>query len=309
MMFANLVLIDDVLNEMTRVRSLLCEPAESLQYIVGMSELQWITFTKNTPAWGESAATVVDSPIVGLLSDFIFNPREHEQYGLEAKDYIELQQNSILPLTDFIEQHSCNDYNSLKSSAATVGNRLWAITGEDSYLKMTTCQEVQHHCLRADIVGINVRFMCSDTCGCSGIYSGLWDMARSGWGCPEIRCRDRMLKTLKSSAQCQDSNLTYLEQTGWGFLIDRLRETNHITEIQHSNLTNLGCEAVKFIPSVKKYTTFEWRQFYDLCSLDEGAKNYGLASFCPVSCGCSNAVSHGAKANCSGLCPKKCCQL
>lgn len=306
MVFANFVLIDDMLDEMKKARSILCDPEESLQYIVGVNELQWITFTKNTPTWGETVESDAISLQSGIISKLAANPREFEEYAHDSEQFVALQHDSLASIEQFVEAHGgCRDYNALMGKdPSSLGKRLWAISGNRSFLDVRSCHEVASYCTTLDILGTNVRYMCSETCGCGSMHAGLWDMGRPQHGCPQKTCKRRIKNSLKD-APCRDQNSTFLSQSGWSFLLKRLLDTKHLKEDQHSNFTTLGCEAVQYLPD--NYQT-GWNQLFDLCSLDEGATTYGLAPFCPVSCRCSTAASNGASSDCEGLCPQTCCK-
>lgn len=288
MAVANFGFIDSVAFQMENIRSIMCEPQGTQHYVTSTNSLGWITYTKNIPHGSQDTPADLDHTL-GIVKNLIHNPSEAQPYVFEFSNLQDLRRGNWLSVAGFVDQYTCDDYNTLAASKARLGQRLWAVTGNRSLESLTYCDEASAYCLDAGIIGINVRFMCSATCGCSDLHSGLWDLAQPDFGCPQGDCRKRLHQKLEHH-QCKDGNKTYLKGTGWNVMLERMKAINTISEAVRWNLTSSGCEALAWLPE---------HQVLQICSFSE-VTWHGAATFCPQACGCSHKA-------CSGLCPQSCC--
>jgi len=309
-LYENIAAINPNYNNMMEAAKILCAPKGSLKYAIGSSTLGWIMYTKNTPAFGQWIQSPY-SPTAQdhIVADFVKGRSNAERFGVPFPDFPTLRYMTGLSTESLVNMFSCADGNTLHNSAATVGDRLWTLTANESYLSLKSCAEARHLCTEMDhwIVGANTRFVCPETCGCASMDSGLWDIARSFYGCPQEHCRKKIDVQLKRfhEAPCKDRNLTHLKQSGWNLLVNRLLATRTINEDLHMNLTTLGCEALKYVPD----TYYRRGKVRDVCSMNPDSRDHGAAPFCPESCRCADASSFlEMRTDCPGLCPLSCCR-
>lgn len=292
---------------------ILCEPENSHHLVQSVNSMGWVLFTRDAISWSDDDEDDADDVHrwrklhkdleQDIVSRLVHNPSEGEQYAYEVKDFNQVRVGASSSISDWVNTFGCNDNNSVNLSITTLAKRLWAATGNSTLSTIRSCHQAKPYCGDPGKVGINVRFMCADTCGCADLHSGLWDLSRSQYGCPHRGCFKKLLRKLESNdIECKDLSMAELKNTGWQKMLDRMRFKKDITESHYLNMTELGCKAVVGSNAVGGLN------IRDVCTLTESHHNYGAAPFCPVSCQCSSSMLYGVDENCSGLCPKSCCR-
>lgn len=276
-----------------------CEPAHSLSVALGFNSLGWILYADSK---GRQVADA--SHIQGIVKEIVGGSEQVRKYAWDVGDPFMLTALAAASTEIMDPAFSCYDNNTL-TVGANIGDRLWALSGNESFRGVKSCAEARDYCF-ADptgslaLIGQNVRFLCAHTCGCSDPMAGLWDLGKARLGCPATHCQRRMANNMrKSSVQCVDMNQTYLmSHGGWRHLLHRLNKTRTVPQDAVQNMSILGCEAIRY---------FNAPRTRDVCSLGEVINDIGVAPFCPESCRCASATQIRAESDCPGLCPKTCC--
>lgn len=316
MVYSNIYYISPLVDNLIEVRETMCGPDENLNYAITGSAMGWLLYAI-TPDFGGGYQGPFMDAMLGTVRDLTTQPMHSgaTRKAVRVGSAGELRIWAVADVDDLVSRFSCVDNHAIfPFDDGSLGDRLWAVSGNPALSNVVSCDEVQHLCFMlpnmtnysiADyFLGINVRFMCARSCGCGGVHSGFWDLARTSYGCPQEHCQRQMLRTLKnpelSPCKDKDENMTDLERSGWNRLLDRLEVTRTIPENMRSNFSTMGCKALQFAPSGR---------IRDVCSMNVGFMDHGMAPFCPESCRCADALSIGAKENCPGLCPQSCCTL
>jgi len=315
--YANFELLLPLASDLEEVKAIMCEPAETLKYAIGTNAMGWILYTKATSDYGDESEVTSSffSPSTRqIVRDLTTKPASSgdaaHKYAVELINLFDVSYSRTLDIASLVNNYSCYDGQTLHSDS-TIGDRLFALTGDKTLANIGSCEEAYDLCFKKptsmahwstsevqrSMIGLNVRFLCADTCGCSDMFGGLWDLARAENGCPQQHCQRKLVNLLKQEVPCKDSE--DLERPGWINLLHRLSLTKTINTDMHSNLTTMGCKALHF---------FERNKIRDVCSLQAGVLDHGMAPFCPESCRCSDARSMGVPQDCDGLCPRSCCR-
>lgn len=278
-------------NRMWHFLEAMCEPQSTVPYVIGTNALGWVTYFNGSSTLSDPNRMDRRHQITSKL---ISDDASMNAYAFEMESLLHIARGEALSVAQFVDQYQCRDNIRVLSTSATIGTFMWALGGNDSLRRSPlTCEDVYDHCRDLSTVGINIRFMCAQTCGCDRWESGLWDVATSEYGCPQTDCKKQLAHRLKSgNIKCMDKSLANLTgSAGWNFMLSRMRITGQINTSIHQKLTLLGCRAFSFLPYLEK-------QY--LCAENNLYTKFGAAPFCPISCGCREM-------SCSGMCPISCC--
>merc|ERR1712217_333781 len=124
--------------------------------------------------------------------------------------------------------------------------------------------------------------MCSQTCGCNNVLSGLWTLTDDEYGCPMTLCPRPRLDRNENISTCTDTSVEKLQEDwGWQTFIQLTQGVlgSDLKKKARKQLRNTsGCEVLDNIGYQNPSS------FRKLCTLS------GAAAFCPITCNCHPRV-------------------